>query len=661
MRALSTTLAALFVVVAPLPAHAQQPLDPAISTMTAPKSAPVPPLNHAQMALIQPLATLPTAPSSAPAEIEEIVRWNTSGRTPTKTGFLRRLPQPLAVSSDETPSGGLIKVPRRDSGEHVWAFSLAVADAHRLRLHLTNVVLPDGATLWINGKDEEAIAFGAELLGASGEIWTPSTSGDVVYLQVAAPDSSRLSFTVPDIIEILGPALARYEAAMSYACLQDASCVTTATFDQIDAARSAVADLEFVSGGSTYICTGTLLNDRQGSFKPYLLTAHHCFSSQTEATSLEAFWDFKTPYCGGPAPSLSSLPRTNGATLLATGADSDYTFVQLAASPPGSRYYLGWDPRPSSITNGITLYRVSHPHPVAADPPQPQRFSESLVDVSTQACAGWSRPLHIYSSRWLGGVYGGSSGAAAMLSGGYVVGQLHGGCGGADPGNGCDNFVAQADGAFSNTYQALVPWLEAGTIASPVASFAFTPRTPKTGELVQFTDTSTGPPTAWSWDFHDGTTSNRQNPFRTYSAAGTYQVSLTASNSAGSSTTTGSITVVNGCAPSSTTLCLSGSRFAVSAIWEKPDATSGQATAIPLADDTGAFWFFSATNYEMMLKTLDACSINGHKWVFAGGLTNVKVTVSVTDTKTGAARSYVNPQGHAFAPVQDTNAFSTCP
>ena len=53
---------------------------------------------------------------------------------------------------------------------------------------------------------------------------------------------------------------------------------------------------------------------------------------------------------------------------------------------------------------------------------------------------------------------------------------------------------------------------------------------------VSFTDVSTGGPTSWSWNFGDGNTSTQQNPTHTYSTAGTYSVSLTASNATGSAT-----------------------------------------------------------------------------------------------------------------------------
>jgi hypothetical protein len=58
---------------------------------------------------------------------------------------------------------------------------------------------------------------------------------------------------------------------------------------------------------------------------------------------------------------------------------------------------------------------------------------------------------------------------------------------------------------------------------------------------------------------------------------------------------------------------------------------------------------------------LDGCALNGRWWVFAGGLTNVGVTLTVTDTQTGEFRTYTSPIGVPFAPLQDTTAFANCP
>ena len=112
------------------------------------------------------------------------------------------------------------------------------------------------------------------------------------------------------------------------------------------------------------------------------------------------------------------------------------------------------------------------------------------------------------------------------------------------------------------------------------------------------------------------------------------------------------------CVPDERTLCLEGGRYAVRAWWEKPDGETGDAVAWPLTGDTGLYWFFEPSNVEMVLKVLDGCGINKYRWVFAGGLTDLGVKMTVTDTETGQERRYGNPLGKAFQPVQDLEAFS---
>jgi PKD repeat protein len=73
---------------------------------------------------------------------------------------------------------------------------------------------------------------------------------------------------------------------------------------------------------------------------------------------------------------------------------------------------------------------------------------------------------------------------------------------------------------------------------SPVASFSLAPTSGPAPLDVAFTDTSTGAPTSWTWSFGDGATSTAANPTHRYATPGTYDVSLTVTNGAGSSTTT---------------------------------------------------------------------------------------------------------------------------
>ena len=213
--------------------------------------------------------------------------------------------------------------------------------------------------------------------------------------------------------------------------------------------------------------------------------------------------------------------------------------------------------------------------------------------------------------------------------------------------------------------------VQQGGGGAPTANFSFAPQNPVMGNAVQFTDTSTGSPTSWAWNFGDpasggSNTSAAQNPTHTFAAAGSYNVSLTATNAGGSNTTQKSVTVSAGgpipCVADEHTLCLNNGRFAVKAHWTKPDTTSGEGTAVPLTSDSGYFWFFDATNIELITKVLNGCALTNAYWVFAAGLTNVGVDLEITDSQTGIVYDKENPVGTAYAPVQDTQAFPTsCP
>jgi hypothetical protein len=544
---------------------------------------------------LAPAVVLPAAETAMPEKLDEIAQWNAEGREPMKIGFARALPDAIqvglttSVAAKPGPvafSRGVIANTER--GTVAWGTTIQVDRASRLRLHLENVKLPEGATLWVYGAGETPRGFGAELV-ENGSLWSPSVEGPTIYLDVEAPAGAQTSFSIRELMQIVNATVHVPAPDDVPSCLMDASCVGSSQFDQIANVSRGIAQLQFVKNGGTFVCSGGLLNDRGTTGTPYLLTANHCMSDQSVVSTLEAFFDYKTSSCNGAAPSFSSLPRASGAQLLASSSSSDFTFVQLNSRPSG-RYFLGWDARTSVIQHGVKLHRLSHPVP-SDHQLRTQQYSMTNVNAALTPCTGPSggaanRPSFVYSSTVFGGTYGGSSGSPIILDGGYVVGQLLGGCpsGGADPNDGCDTRNSDVDGALSSTYSSVAAWLDG------------TPVTPSV------------------------------------------------------------------CTASATTLCLSSNRFAVSVSW-KSNEGQGTGQAVPMTSDTGYFWFFSATNVEMVVKLLNACvpALGNKFWVFAGGLTNVQVTMTVIDTKTGSVKTYVNPQNTAFQPIQDVAAFSTCP
>lgn len=114
------------------------------------------------------------------------------------------------------------------------------------------------------------------------------------------------------------------------------------------------------------------------------------------------------------------------------------------------------------------------------------------------------------------------------------------------------------------------------------------------------------------------------------------------------------------CTPDATSLCLNNGRFRVQTDWRVSDGRSGQGQGVLMTSDTGYFWFFDQSNVEVVLKVLNACSLNDRFWVFSGGLTDVEVRLRITDTVSGATKEYQNPLNTAYRPINDTSAFSTC-
>jgi hypothetical protein len=120
-------------------------------------------------------------------------------------------------------------------------------------------------------------------------------------------------------------------------------------------------------------------------------------------------------------------------------------------------------------------------------------------------------------------------------------------------------------------------------------------------------------------------------------------------------------------AQTATHLCLED-RFSVSARFRTAPAggAESQAMTLPcpgpgLCDNSGIFWFFQNTNWEIMMKALNGCGLNNRWWVFSAATTNVFYRLEVTDVTSGETKIYFNYQGPPAPAVTDTSALDVCP
>lgn len=162
---------------------------------------------------------------------------------------------------------------------------------------------------------------------------------------------------------------------------------------------------------------------------------------------------------------------------------------------------------------------------------------------------------------------------------------------------------------------------------SPAAAFVWTPPNPTTETTISFLDQSTGSATAWLWNFGDGTTSTQRNPYKRFGVAGTYTVTLKASNASGSSQTARSVAVAPALA----------SAPPVSAAFDIAPATGAVGQQISFLDRTTG----SPTSWSWNFGDGTTSSQQNPVHVFkAAGTYQVRLTASNGGSSAAAARAF---------------------
>ena len=235
-------------------------------------------------------------------------------------------------------------------GKRLWVAEVASTDAIGIRLHFKDVRLPAGAELAVYAPMESDPVRGVVKSGSPrfdpdrnvefyeadgpvakrGAFWTGSFFGDRTRVEYLAPAGAaeglpfavdRLQHLYLDPVAAVAKRLVGEKAAGP--CHNDVTCFP----EWADVAR-AVSGIGFV-GGNSLFCTGQLLNSTRPDFAPFWLTANHCLSDAFEAESAEFYWLYQTATCGGAPPSLQSVPRSQGASLISTNPQSDYTLLMV--------------------------------------------------------------------------------------------------------------------------------------------------------------------------------------------------------------------------------------------------------------------------------------------------------------------------------------------
>ena len=367
--------------------------------------------------------------------------------------------------------------PTADGG-FAWTTTIHSPGAHALRVVFDRMNLGDQAELYVFNTAGEAFGpYERQGMNDSGTLVSNAITGDTVNVQLryygtpSASDLARTRFSIAEVGHIgsrFGLAKrvnAKLADATKAFCSYNAACVVNGEcatgWSALGATRQGVAHMLFQSGSGFYICSGGLLANTSGSPRPLFLTANHCISTNNEANSLETFWDYRAPNCESTlgcdfsyAQMRIDFPTVLGATMLAHGSSGDYSLMDLAAVPEGTRTFLGFNTTAIATSGGFDLFRLSHPKG------SPQAFSRQDVNSTAGTCTTLPRGAFIYSTDSLGATEGGSSGSPVLNTAGQVVGQLYGACG-TNLNDVCDSAKNRTvDGALAHYYASVDEFLD---------------------------------------------------------------------------------------------------------------------------------------------------------------------------------------------------------
>jgi lysyl endopeptidase len=400
----------------------------------------------------------------------------------------------------------------------IWRLTVSAKQAKSFNFGLQNLFLPKGAKLYFYTKDYQSVAgpFTHKDNKSHKQLWSPVMESNQASIEINVPLSvkSLLTFDVAQISQ-------GYRGVRTSEIAKSGSCNNDVICPEADAWRNevrSVARFTISSGGSTSLCTGTLMNNIKQDLRPLFLSAGHCGIDASTAPSMVIYWNYETSACGGtPDGQLNQFQ--SGTTFLAgtspTGVvGSDFAMVELDSAPNANYnvFWAGWDRSDANSSSSVAIHhpagdekRISFDN----DPTTITNYADNTVSSSG---------THLRIGAWEDGTTeGGSSGSGLWNSEHRLVGTLSGGsasCQAPDAPDWYGRLAVHWEGDGTAVGQAKI-WLDpdatdASTLDgrnacdAPTVTISTAPATGVIGEQLSFSASATGGSGGYTytWDFN---------------------------------------------------------------------------------------------------------------------------------------------------------------
>jgi hypothetical protein len=424
----------------------------------------------------------------------------------------------------------------------IWRLSFESDSAFSIQVIFSKFIIPAGASLFVYNKSLTQIAgaFTQQNMQDDSTLVVADIIGNNAIVEYFEPPGAGFPGKV-----VIGAVAKGYKNIYQLKSGSAYININCSEGRELQLSKHAVCKITFRSGTSSYLCTGSMINNVRQDGTPYFLTASHCINDSAEAASMVAYFNYENEGCDGNA----LIPRTlSGATLLSTSPASDYALLLLKKTPTAiyQPFYAGWDVSDSATSNvtgihhpeGLTKKLSLDNDTIVSNPIKIQWEGNSTSPIASHWQVNFDEGL----------TGGGSSGSPLFNKKHEIIGQLHGGDNTYDLYGKLSYSWAHTSGKFPILKQFLDPdntgkyelngYSPPGNppdafIDIPVSKVCL-------GAPIQLTDYSAFAPYSRTWiitpstfAYDQGTSSSSADPVIKFLQMGTYSVKLVISKASG--------------------------------------------------------------------------------------------------------------------------------